>query len=95
MQVTWCIRASESDRAFPALTGLSGTQRVRHPPVTARTVQGMAPYPNVADTACLIGSRVRRGTPEPTFRSPVPLLCLVTSWPLLKRPHVAVGVTEI
>src|SRR6516164_8128691 len=23
------------------------------------------------------------------------LLCLVTGWPLLKRPHVAVGVTEI
>src|SRR5215469_7823018 len=22
-------------------------------------------------------------------------LCLVTGWPLLKRPHVAVGVTEI
>lgn len=26
---------------------------------------------------------------------PVPWLCLVTGWPLLKRPHVAVGVTEI
>ena len=26
---------------------------------------------------------------------PVPWLCLVTGWPLLKRPHVAVWVTEI
>jgi len=50
---------------------------------------------NVADSACLIGSRVRRGTPEPTFRLAGSLLCLVPGWPLLKRPHVAVGVTEI
>ena len=50
---------------------------------------------NVADSVCLIGSRVRRGAPEPTFRSAGSLLCLVTGWPLLKRPHVAVGVTEI
>jgi hypothetical protein len=26
---------------------------------------------------------------------PVSWLCPVTGWPLLKRPHVAVGVTEI
>jgi hypothetical protein len=31
---------------------------------------------------------VRRGEPVPGLR-------LVTGWPLLKRPHVAVGVTEI
>ena len=31
-----------------------------------------------------------------TFRLGLyPWLCLVTGWPLLKRPHVAVGVTEI
>jgi hypothetical protein len=32
---------------------------------------------------------------KPTFGSAGSLLCLVTGWPLLKRPHVAVGVTEI
>ena len=33
--------------------------------------------------------------PGLTPSGPVPRLCLVTGWPLLKRPHVAVGVIEI
>jgi hypothetical protein len=47
-QVSRCIGLSVSDRKFPPLTGRSGTQRARRPPVTAHTVQGMAPYPGQA-----------------------------------------------
>src|SRR5215472_7586225 len=39
---------SGSDREYPMLTGRSGMQRARRCPVTARTVQGMAPYPGQA-----------------------------------------------
>ena len=39
---------SRSDREYPMLTGRSGMQRARRCPVTARTVQGMAPYPGRA-----------------------------------------------
>ena len=42
--------------------------------------------PSADDVLSSVG--IRRG-------GPAPWLCLVTGWPLLKRPHVAVGVTEI
>jgi hypothetical protein len=47
-QVTRCMGLSGSDREYPVLTGRSGMQRARRCPVTARTVQGMAPYPGQA-----------------------------------------------
>jgi len=47
------------------------------PALRAAGRAGRRPSGNVADCACLIGSRVRRGTPGPAFGSAGFLLCLV------------------